>query len=117
MVPQSATPHPDPPPHGGREKQAPCGWIMSNLPLTLACWDYDRTRPLFDGRVTAPGIDLDVKGMRPREIFPRMLERHEFHPADRPLDSYFGLLPRGRGPFGALPIALSKIFRHSCIYV
>ena len=90
---------------------------MPNLPLTLACWDYDRTRPLFDGRVTAPGIDLDVKVMRPREIFPRMLERHEFHASELSLASYVGLLARGTCPFVGLPIALSKIFRHSCIYV
>ena len=34
---------------------------MSKLKLTLACWDYDRTRPLIDGRVKAEGIDLEVK--------------------------------------------------------
>jgi 4,5-dihydroxyphthalate decarboxylase len=90
---------------------------MPNLPLTLACWDYDRTRPLFDGRVTAPGIDLDVKVMRPREIFPRMLERQEFHVSELSLASYVGLLARGACPFVGLPVALSKIFRHSCIYV
>ena len=48
---------------------------MSNLKLTLACWDYDRTRPLIDGRVKPEGIDLDIKVMRPREMFPRMLEK------------------------------------------
>ena len=90
---------------------------MPNLPLTLACWDYDRTRPLIDGRVTAPGIDLDIKMMRPRQIFPRMLEHQEFHVSELSLASYVGLLARGRCPFVALPIALSKIFRHSCIYV
>lgn len=31
---------------------------MANLPLTLACWDYDRTRPLIDRRVAPDGIDL-----------------------------------------------------------
>jgi 4,5-dihydroxyphthalate decarboxylase len=51
---------------------------MPDLPLTLACWDYDRTRPLVDGRVTAQGIALDIKVMRPRQIFPRMLEKREF---------------------------------------
>ena len=25
---------------------------MTRLKLNLACWDYDRTRPLIDGRVT-----------------------------------------------------------------
>ena len=47
---------------------------MSKLKLTLACWDYDRTRPLIDGRVQAEGIDLEIKVLRPRETFPRMLE-------------------------------------------
>jgi len=90
---------------------------MPNLPLTLACWDYDRTRPLFDGRVKPEGIDLDVKVMRPRQIFPRMLERQEFHVAELSFASFVGLKARGNCPFVALPIALSKIFRHSCIYV
>jgi 4,5-dihydroxyphthalate decarboxylase len=90
---------------------------MPNLSLTLACWDYDRTRPLIDGRVKADGIDLDIKVMRPRQIFPRMLEHQEFHISELSLASYVGLLARGRCPFVALPIALSKIFRHSCIYV
>ena len=31
---------------------------MSDLRLTLACWDYDRTRALADGSVRAEGIDL-----------------------------------------------------------
>ena len=90
---------------------------MPNLPLTLACWDYDRTRPLFDGRVRAEGIDLDIKVMRPRQIFPRMLERQEFHVSELSFASFVGLKARGNCPFVALPIALSKIFRHSCIYV
>ena len=88
-----------------------------NLPLTLACWDYDRTRPLFDGRVKAEGIDLDFKVMRPREIFPRMLERREFDISELSFASYATLKARGECPFVGLPIALSKIFRHSCIYV
>ena len=45
-----------------QEKKAP----MSDLRLKLACWDYDRTRPLIDGRVQAEGIDLDIKLLRPR---------------------------------------------------
>jgi hypothetical protein len=31
---------------------------MTALNLTLACWDYDRTRPLIDGRIWSEGIDL-----------------------------------------------------------
>jgi 4,5-dihydroxyphthalate decarboxylase len=90
---------------------------MSNLKLTLACWDYDRTRPLIDGRVKPEGIDLDVKVMRPREMFPRMLEKKEFEISELSLGSYVTLKGRDSCPFVAVPITLSKIFRHSCIYV
>jgi 4,5-dihydroxyphthalate decarboxylase len=90
---------------------------MPNLKLTLACWDYDRTRPLIDGRVKPEGIDLDIKVMRPREMFPRMLEKKEFEVSELSLGHYVTLKGRGSCPFVAVPVALSKIFRHSCIYV
>ena len=90
---------------------------MPNLKLTLACWDYDRTRPLIDGRVKPEGIDLDIKVMRPREMFPRMLEKKEFEVSELSLGHYVTLKGRGSCPFVAVPVVLSKIFRHSCIYV
>jgi 4,5-dihydroxyphthalate decarboxylase len=90
---------------------------MSDLKLTLACWDYDRTRPLIDGRVRPRGIDLDVQMLRPRVMFPRMLEHKEFHASELSLASYASLLGRGDTSFRALPVAVSKIFRHSCIYI
>ena len=90
---------------------------MSNLKLTLACWDYDRTRPLIDGRVKAEGIDLDIKIMRPGVMFPRMVEKKEFEISELSLGSYVTLKGRGSCPFVAVPVTLSKIFRHSCIYV
>jgi 4,5-dihydroxyphthalate decarboxylase len=90
---------------------------MSDLPLKLACWDYDRTRPLVDGRVRPEGIDLDVTFLRPRETFPRMLDDREFDTSELSLASYASLVGRDECPFIAVPIAVSKIFRHSCIYV
>ena len=90
---------------------------MPNLRLTFACWDYDRTRPLIDGRVKPEGIDLDIKILRPRETFKRMLDDREFHASELSLASYTALKGRDECPFVAIPVALSKIFRHSCIYV
>jgi 4,5-dihydroxyphthalate decarboxylase len=90
---------------------------MPNLKLTLACWDYDRTRPLIDGRVRPEGIDLDIQVLRPRQTFQRMLDDREFHVSELSLASYAALKGRGECPFVAVPVALSKIFRHSCIYV
>src|SRR5499433_3159515 len=90
---------------------------MADLKLTLACWDYDRTRPLMDGRVKPAGIDLDVKVLRPRQSFQRMLDNQEFQVSELSLASYTTLKARGDCPFVAVPVALSKIFRHSCIYI
>jgi 4,5-dihydroxyphthalate decarboxylase len=90
---------------------------MANLKLTLACWDYDRTRPLMDGRVKPEGIDLDIRILRPRQAFQRMLDSQEFQVSELSLASYTALKGRGQCPFVAVPVALSKIFRHSCIYV
>ncbi len=90
---------------------------MANLKLTLACWDYDRTRPLIDGIVKPEGIDLEVKVLRPRQMFPRMLENREFDASELSLASYASLIGRGDCTFHAIPVAVSKFFRHSCIYV
>ncbi len=90
---------------------------MPDLKLTLACWDYDRTRPLMDGRVKPEGIDLDIAILRPRQAFQRMLDNKEFQVSELSLASYTALKGRGDCPFVAVPVALSKIFRHSCIYV
>ena len=40
---------------------------MSQLPITLACGPYDRTRALADGRVTVGGADLRYVPLDPEE--------------------------------------------------
>ena len=90
---------------------------MDNVKLALACNDYDRTRPLIDGRVKADGIDLSITVLKPRQLFPRMLDNREFDAAELSLASYAALVARGASPFVAIPVPVSRLFRHSCIYV
>ena len=87
---------------------------MSKLPLTLACWNYDRTAALSDGRVTAEGIDLNVLTLDVEETFFRMLRHREFDAAEMSLSSYCVGLGRGSTDFIALPVFPSRFFRHSC---
>jgi 4,5-dihydroxyphthalate decarboxylase len=90
---------------------------MTKLPLTLACWDYDRTRPLIDGQIQPEGIDLRIEVLRPRDMFPRMLANQEFDCCELSMASLASLIGRDACPFVALPVPLSKLFRHSCIYI
>lgn len=90
---------------------------MSRLTLTLACWNYDRTRALFDGRVRPDGIDLNYLCLPVEETFFRMLRHREFDVAEMSLSSYVVSLFSPERPFIAIPIFPSRVFRHSSIYV
>jgi 4,5-dihydroxyphthalate decarboxylase len=90
---------------------------MSRLRLTLACWDYDRTRALADGRVRPEGIDLNFLPLEVEETFFRMLRNREFDVAEMSLSSYCVSLMREDPAFIAIPVFPSRFFRHSCIFV
>ena len=61
---------------------------MPKLALTLACWNYDRTRALLEGRVTPEGVDLNCLTLPVEETFFRMLRHREFDIAEMSLSSY-----------------------------
>jgi len=90
---------------------------MSRLQLSFACWDYDRTRALMDGRVKVDGIDLNYLNLPVEETFFRMARFKEFDLSEMSLSSYCVTLTKPERPFIALPIFPSRFFRHSCIYV
>jgi 4,5-dihydroxyphthalate decarboxylase len=90
---------------------------LSKLKLTLACWDYDRTRALADGSVQPDGIDLNYLSLHVEETFFRMLRRREFDVAEMSLSSYCMALASGDTRFIAIPVFPSRFFRHSCIFV
>ena len=90
---------------------------MSKLRLSLACWNYDRTRALMDGSVQPDGIDLVYLNLSVEETFFRMLRHREFDIAEMSLSSYTVSMFREPRPFVALPVFPSRCFRHSCIFV
>ena len=87
------------------------------LPLSLACWNYDRTRALADGTVVPDGIDLTCLDLPVEETFFRMLRHREFDVAEMSLSSYTVSMFREPRPFVAIPVFPSRFFRHSSIYV
>jgi 4,5-dihydroxyphthalate decarboxylase len=90
---------------------------VSKLRLSLACWNYDRTRALMDGSVQPDGIDLTYLNLPVEETFFRMLRHREFDVAEMSLSSYTVSMFREPRPFVAIPIFPSRLFRHSSIYI
>ena len=90
---------------------------MPALRLTLACWDYDRTRALMDGSVAPDGIELVYLNQPVEETFFRMMRYREFDCSEMSLSSYVASLNASEPPFIAVPAFPSRFFRHSCIFV
>jgi 4,5-dihydroxyphthalate decarboxylase len=103
---------------GGRARlREHAGGAVSKLKLTLACWNYDRTRALLEERVQPEGIDLRYLNIPVEETFFRMLRHKEFDIAEMSLSSYVMSLFHPERPFIAIPAFPSRFFRHSCVYV
>jgi 4,5-dihydroxyphthalate decarboxylase len=90
---------------------------MTHLRLTLACEDYDRTRPIKDGIVRPEGIELNYLTMSVEEIFWRMMKYEEFDVSELSMGAFLTAAARGHRPFVAIPVFPSRTFRHRCIFV
>ncbi|KAH9207409.1 4,5-dihydroxyphthalate decarboxylase [Leptodontidium sp. 2 PMI_412] len=87
------------------------------LKLVFACWDYDRTKAIEDGRVRVEGIDLTFINYRVEETFFRQLRFQEFDISELSLSSYVMTLNEEIPKFIALPVFPSRFFRHQSIYI
>jgi 4,5-dihydroxyphthalate decarboxylase len=90
---------------------------VSRVPITLACWDYDRTRALADATVVPDGVDLTYLSLPVEETFFRMLRHREFEAAEMSLSSYVTSMAAGSTDLVAIPVFPSRAFRHHGIYV
>ncbi|UUX95301.1 ABC transporter substrate-binding protein [Aquabacterium sp. J223] len=90
---------------------------MAKLQLSVAMGDYDRTRALHDGRVQIDGVDPVFMLLNPEEMFFRAMRSRDFDIAEISLSSYLVKHSRGECPYVAIPVFLSRAFRHTSIYV
>lgn len=90
---------------------------MGKLRISLACCDYDRTRAIFDGRVQIDGCDVVSTALEPEEAFHRAFKYREFDVSELSLSSYTMQLSCGHNQYVAIPAFVSRVFRHSGIYI
>ena len=90
---------------------------MERLQVTVATWDYDRVRPLIDGRVRIEGCEVNYLTLAPEECFHRAYMHGEFDISEIGFSPYLIARSRGVSPYAAVPVFLSRMFRHSAIYI
>lgn len=91
--------------------------MTGSLSLSVAVGDYDRNRPLLDGRVAIDGVDPVVMRLNPEEMFFRAMRHEEFDICELSLSSHTLRTSRGDAPYVGVPAFVSRAFRHTGIIV
>jgi 4,5-dihydroxyphthalate decarboxylase len=89
---------------------------MSDRRLTLAIADYDRVAALADGRVTVPGVELELRTLAPSETFYRMLHEDAFDVSEMSLSSFLIAREQGR-EWTAIPVFPNRTAFHTSLFV
>ncbi|HVJ23934.1 MAG TPA: 4,5-dihydroxyphthalate decarboxylase [Burkholderiales bacterium] len=82
------------------------------LPLSLAIGPYDHTRELRPEGIALTRLDLPIE-----EIFFRFTKFREWDVSEMSFGKIISLMTEERPPIVALPVFVSRVFRHSAIYV
>ena len=90
---------------------------MVEVPVTIACGNYDRTRAIRDGTVKVEGCTVTYLPLYPEEIFHRVFRFAEFDVSELSFSSYIRTVAAGTAAYIGIPAFVSRIFRHSGIYV
>ncbi len=90
---------------------------MNPLPLTLALGPYDQTRDVTDGTVPIEGVLLRTLNLPIEEIFYRFTLHREWDMSEMSMGKYIALRAQGDTSMTALPVFVSRAFRHSMFYV
>jgi 4,5-dihydroxyphthalate decarboxylase len=91
--------------------------MLFDVPITIACGNYDRTKAIRDGRVSVEGCAVTYLPLYPEEIFHRAFKFQEFAVSEISFSSYIRTVAAGNSAYIGVPAFVSRIFRHSGIYV
>jgi 4,5-dihydroxyphthalate decarboxylase len=91
--------------------------MPDRLPVTLAVNDYDHVRDLASGVVPVNGVALNCMHFSPEEMFFRFTKFREWDVSELSLAKYCSLRAAGDDSVVAVPVFISRSFRHSAIFV
>jgi len=90
---------------------------MANIQLSFAINLYEHVRDLLDGTVRAEGIDFTFLRMPTEELFYRFVRYREWDVSEMAFGKLIVLISQEDRSIVAIPVFVSRSFRHSSIYV
>ncbi len=90
---------------------------MPDVAISIASGGYDRIRAIRDGTVKVEGCTVTYHVVEPNQLFVRNLTNQEFDVSEMSFSTYIALRDQGRAHYTAIPVFLSRAFRHSAIFV
>ena len=90
---------------------------MPDIPISIASGEYDRIRAIRDGLVKVEGCAVTYHAVEPNQLFVRNLKSQEFDVSEMSFSTYIALRDQGKAHYTAIPVFLSRAFRHSAIFV
>lgn len=91
--------------------------MTTKLKLSLACTQTDRSAPILDGRIPIEGCEIIPLPGQTQDIFRRVLNDQAFDIAEMSMSSQIIQAARNVDAYIAIPVFLSRCFRHSSIYI
>jgi 4,5-dihydroxyphthalate decarboxylase len=90
---------------------------LKKLQISVGCCNYDRTSAILDGRAPVEGCEVIPAAIEPEEAFHRAFRFGEFDVSEISLSSHTMMTSRGQNDYVAVPAFVSRLFRHSGVYV
>ena len=91
--------------------------METTLTLSLACTQTDRSAPILDGRIPIAGCTIIPLPGQTQDIFRRVLADRAFDIAEMSMSTHIVQVARNTEDYVAVPVFLSRAFRHSAIYI
>jgi 4,5-dihydroxyphthalate decarboxylase len=91
--------------------------MPADLSIRIGITATDRTHALIDGRVSIPGVHLDLLVDEPQALFKAGQVDETLDIAEMSLGTHMLQVDSGTSAYWALPVYLSRAFRHSAIHV
>ena len=90
---------------------------MTQLPISVCFWNYDRTLPMVDGRVKIDGCKPNFDIRRPEDAFERAFKSAEYDITELSLSRYMAKIAKENFEYDCIPVFPSRAFRHGAIFI